>query len=40
LHDEITRRRSSRIVYAGFTYSFGKPGKKPKDDSLPFDNQF
>lgn len=39
LHDESTRRRSSRIVYAGFTYSFGKPGKKPKDDSLPFDNQ-
>jgi outer membrane receptor protein involved in Fe transport len=39
LHDENTRRRSARIVYAGFTYNFGKPGKKPKDDSLPFDNQ-
>ena len=39
LHDESTRRRSARILYAGFTYSFGKPGKKPKDDSLPFDNQ-
>jgi len=39
LHDENTRRRSARIVYAGFVYSFGKATKKPKDDSMQFDNQ-
>ena len=37
LHDDITRRRSARIFYAGFIYNFGKPAKKPKDD-LQFDN--
>jgi outer membrane receptor protein involved in Fe transport len=37
LHDDVTRRRSSRIIYAGFIYSFGKPTKKPKND-LQFDN--
>jgi outer membrane receptor protein involved in Fe transport len=36
LHDDSTRRRSSRIIYAGFIYNFGKPAKK-KDD-LQFDN--
>ena len=40
LHDDIMRRRSSRIVYAGFVYSFGHPAKKAKDDALQFDNQF
>ena len=39
LRDEITRRRSTRIFYAGFVYSFGKATKKTKDDSLQFDNQ-
>jgi hypothetical protein len=39
LHEEITRRRSARIVYAGVIYNFGKPMKKKKDDTLPFDNQ-
>lgn len=39
LHDEITRRRSSRIIYAGFIYNFGKPAKKKKDDSLQFDDK-
>lgn len=39
LHDDITRRRSSRIVYAGFVYTFGHSAKKKKDDSLQFDNQ-
>jgi len=39
LRDDSTRRRSSRIVYAGVIYTFGKAKKKPKDDSLPFDNQ-
>jgi len=37
LHDDITRRRSSRIVYVGLIYTFGKPAKKAKDD-LQFDN--
>lgn len=37
LHDDITRRRSSRIVYAGFTYNFGAPAKKEKKDELQFD---
>jgi hypothetical protein len=40
LHDDSTRRRSSRIVYAGFVYSFGTPAKKKKDETLQFDNQF
>ena len=39
LHDEITRRRSARIFYAGVVYSFGKATKKTKDDSMQFDNQ-
>jgi len=38
LHDEITRRRSARIVYVGIIYNFGKGKKKPKDDSLQYDN--
>lgn len=37
LHEETIRRRSSRILYAGFVYNFGKPVKKPKDDKLQFD---
>ncbi len=37
LHDDITRRRSARIVQAGFIYNFGKPAKKPKKDDLQFD---
>lgn len=37
LHQEIVRRRSSRILYAGFIYNFGKATKKSKDD-LQFDN--
>lgn len=36
LHQDVTRRRSSRIVYAGFIYNFGKPTKKQKDD-IQFD---
>ncbi len=38
LRQEITRRRSSRIVYLGFTRNFGKPARKPKKDELQFDN--
>lgn len=37
LHDDITRRRNSRVLYVGLVYNFGKPAKKPKDD-LQFDN--
>jgi outer membrane receptor protein involved in Fe transport len=40
LHDEITRRRSARVVYVGFICNFGKPTKKSKDDTLQYDNQF
>lgn len=36
LHDDLTRRRSSRIVYAGFIYSFGQAAKKPK--GMDFDS--
>ncbi len=39
LHDDVTRRRSSRIVYAGFVYTFGKVGKKRKDDTMQFDDK-
>jgi outer membrane receptor protein involved in Fe transport len=41
LKEEVTRRRSARIIYLGFTYNFGKAGKKTKDDHDPlkFDNQ-
>ena len=39
LQEEITRRRSARIIYLGFSYNFGKPSKKPKDEPLKFDEQ-
>ena len=38
LREDITRRRSARIIYLGFTYNFGSPAKKAKDDPLKFDN--
>ena len=38
LKEETVRRRSSRIVYLGLIYNFGKPAKKSKDDPLKFDN--
>ena len=37
LKEEITRRRSSRIVYLGLSYSFGQQSKKAKDENLKFD---
>ncbi len=37
LHDDVTRRRSARILFAGLIYNFGQPAKKPKKDDLPFD---
>jgi outer membrane receptor protein involved in Fe transport len=36
LRQEIVRRRSSRTVYIGFIYDFGKPAKKQKD-AIQFD---
>lgn len=36
LREEITRRRSARIVYAGLIYNLGKT-RKGKDDSIQFD---
>ncbi len=38
LHEVITRRRSARIVYLGFLYSFGSPARKTREDPLKFDN--
>ena len=38
LHEDVTRRRSSRIIYAGLIYNFGKAVKKKKDDTLQFDS--
>lgn len=35
LYETVTRRRSSRIIYAGFTYTFGNQKKK----ELEFDNK-
>jgi len=37
LRDETTRRRTSRIIYAGIVYNLGKVSKK-KDDSLQYDS--
>lgn len=36
LHDDLVRRARSRIIYAGFIYSFGRSGKKPK--GIEFDS--
>jgi hypothetical protein len=38
LQQEVTRRRSARIVYVGFLYNFGQASRKTKDDPLKFDN--
>lgn len=37
LQTDITRRRSSRIVYIGFTRQFGKPAKKSREE-MEFDD--
>ncbi|MDB6169529.1 MAG: hypothetical protein JWM88_2393 [Verrucomicrobia bacterium] len=37
LHDELSRRRSSRAIYAGVVYNFGQSKKKAKDEALPYD---
>jgi outer membrane receptor protein involved in Fe transport len=33
------RKRSSRIIYLGFSYSFGNSSKKQKENPIKFDNQ-
>lgn len=38
LHEEITRRRNSRVVYLAYGYTFGQSAKKGKKDELQFDN--
>ena len=35
LYEKIVRRRSARIIYAGFTYTFGKQKKK----EIEYDNK-
>ncbi|MDB6126726.1 MAG: TonB-dependent receptor [Verrucomicrobia bacterium] len=38
LREEFVRRRSARVIYVGFTYNFGTPSKKSKEETLKFDN--
>jgi outer membrane receptor protein involved in Fe transport len=33
------KKRSARIIYLGFTYSFGSNGKKEKENNLQYDNK-
>jgi outer membrane receptor protein involved in Fe transport len=39
LYQDVVRKRSARIIYLGFSYTFGKPLKKSKESQLKFDNQ-
>jgi outer membrane receptor protein involved in Fe transport len=39
LHDDYTRRRSSRFFSVGAIYTFGSAKKKGKSDTLEFDNK-
>ncbi|NEW81219.1 MAG: TonB-dependent receptor [Mariniphaga sp.] len=39
LYQNVIRRRSARIIYAGISYTFGKQLKKSKENTLKFDNQ-
>jgi hypothetical protein len=39
LYQKVIRRRSARMVFAGFSYTFGKQLKKSKENALKFDNQ-
>jgi Outer membrane receptor proteins, mostly Fe transport len=38
LYEKISRKRSARMIFTGFTYSFGG-NKKSKENALKFDNQ-
>ena len=39
LYQKVIRKRSARIIYIGFSYTFGNQNKKQKENSLKFDNQ-
>lgn len=39
LYQNVIRRRSARMIYAGISYTFGKQLKKSKENTLKFDNQ-
>ncbi len=39
LYQEVIRKRSARMIYLGFSYTFGKQLKKSKETQLKFDNQ-
>ena len=39
LYQSVMRRRSARIIYAGFTYVFGSQNKK-KETQIKYDTQF
>ncbi|MCX6321296.1 MAG: outer membrane beta-barrel family protein [Bacteroidia bacterium] len=39
LYDKTIRRRSPRIIYAGFVFNFGKSNNKQKEEQLKFENQ-
>jgi outer membrane receptor protein involved in Fe transport len=39
LQRQENRKRTARIIYCGFTYSFGNSGKKQKEGNLKYDNQ-
>jgi outer membrane receptor protein involved in Fe transport len=39
LYENIVRKRSARIIYAGLTFTFGSNKKKEKDTMLKYDNQ-
>jgi outer membrane receptor protein involved in Fe transport len=39
LYQSVIRKRSARIIYAGFTYVFGSQGKK-KETQIKYDTQF
>jgi hypothetical protein len=38
LYEKMIRKRSARMIYAGFTYNFGHQ-KKGKDIQIKYDNQ-
>jgi hypothetical protein len=39
LYDKSIRRRSPRIIYAGFVFNFGKSTEKQKEEQLKFETQ-
>ena len=39
LYQKLIRRRTSRMIFFGLSYNFGKQSKKQKDNAIKFDNQ-